>query len=91
MLNTRSFRSDTDGHAFVFVLVSNIILLCVLCFQGQQFRFLVYFTSAFVKCCVVAVKRLSVLHHIAEYIFISFWIIEFILVTLKIEYRLNRC
>ena len=33
---------------------------------------------------VVAVKRLPVLHHGAEYIFISFGIIEPILVTLKI-------
>ena len=36
---------------------------------------------------VVAVKRLPVLHHGAEYIFISFGIIEPILVTLKIPLK----
>ena len=40
---------------------------------------------------VVAVKRLPVLQYSADYILVSFGIIEPILVTLKNEYRLNRC
>ena len=39
------------------------VLLCVLCFKRQPFRFSLYFTAAGVKCRVVAVKRLPVLHH----------------------------
>ena len=52
----------------------------------MAFRFLFYFTAAGVKCRVAAVKRLPVLHRSADYIFISFGIIELILVTLKIDY-----
>ena len=54
----------------------------------QPFRFLFYFTAAGVKCRVAAVQRLPVLHHSADYILITFGIIEPILLTLKIEYRL---
>ena len=53
------------------------------------FRFLFYFTTVSVKCRVAAVKYLPVLHHSANYIFISFATIEPILITLKIEYRLK--
>ena len=38
---------------------------------------------------MAAVKRLRVILHSADYIFVSFGIIDPILVTLKIEYRLN--
>ena len=48
------------------------ILLHVLCFHRQPFRFLFYFNAADVKCRVAAVKRLPVLHHSADYILISF-------------------
>ena len=37
---------------------------------------------------MAAVRRLSERHHIADYSFISFWIIELILNILKIENRL---
>ena len=46
-----------------------------------------YFIAASVKCYVAAVKRLPLLHHSADYIFISFGNTESILLTLKIEYR----
>ena len=39
------------------------VLWCVLCFQGQP--------AAGVKCCVAAVKRLTILHHSAFFIFIT--------------------
>ena len=39
---------------------------------------------------MAAVKSLPVHHHSAGYIFIFFWIIQPILVILKIEYRLSR-
>ena len=39
----------------------------------QPFRFLYYFTAAGVKCRVAAVKRLPVLDHSAEYVFIFFF------------------
>ena len=42
-----------------------------------------YFTAAGVKCRIAALKRLPVVQHSADYIFISF---EPILVTLKVEY-----
>ena len=58
-------------------------------FQRQYFRFLFYFTASGAKYRVAAVKCLPVLHHSAD--LISFGIIELILVTLKIEYRLSRC
>ena len=48
----------------------------VLCFKRQSFRVLLYFTAADVKCHVAAVKRLSVLHRSADYIFIFFRITE---------------
>ena len=48
--------------------------------------FVMYFKAAGVKCRVAAIKRLPVLHHSANYIFILFGIIEPILVILKIEY-----
>ena len=44
-----------------------VVLLCVLCFQGQPFIFSFYFTAAGVKCRTVL--------HSADYIFISFGII----------------
>ena len=47
-----------------------------------------YFTAAGVKCRVAAVKRLPVLHHSADHIFISFGITEAILVALKTKYLL---
>ena len=43
------------------------------------------------KCPMTAIRLLPVLHHSADYIFHSFGIIEPLLVTLKIEYRFNRC
>ena len=61
------------------------ILLCVLCFQSQPFRFLFYLTAADVKCHVATVKDFPVFHHKADYILISFGIIKSILITLKIE------
>ena len=45
------------------------------------------FTVAGIKCRVAAIKRLPVFHYSTDYIFISFGLILFILVTLKIEYR----
>ena len=45
-----------------------------------------YFTLACVECRVATVKRLPVLHHSADYISISFGIIEPTLATLKNEY-----
>ena len=57
-------------------------------FQRQYFRFLFYFTATGAKYRVAAVKCLPVLHHSAD--FISVGMIELILVTLKIEYRLSR-
>ena len=50
-----------------------LVLLCVLCFQRQSFRFLFYFTADGVKCRVAAIKRLPVLHHSADYIFYFLW------------------
>ena len=61
------------------------IFLCALGFQRQPFRLLFYFTAAGVKCCLAFVTCLPVLHHSADYIFISFWITEPILVALKID------
>ena len=60
-------------------------------FLKVSFRLLVYFTAAGVKCRAAAVKHLPVLHHSADYIFISFGIIDPVLVSLKVEYRLSRC
>ena len=40
---------------------------------------------------MASIECLHVLHHTADYIFISFGIIEPILVTFKTEYRLCRC
>ena len=51
------------------------VLLCVLCSKRQPFRFSFSFTAAGVKWHVAALKRLPVLHHSADYICISFWII----------------
>ena len=59
------------------------VLLCVLCFQRQPFRFIFYFTTAGVLCHMAAVKRHAILHHSADYNFISSGIIEPIMVTLK--------
>ena len=63
------------------------VLACVLCFQRQPLIFfLFYFTAvAGVKCRVAVVERLSVLHHTADNIFISFGAIELILVALKLH------
>ena len=71
----------------------NFVLMCVLCFQRQPVRFLFYFTAAGVSCRVAAVNRLPVLHHSADYTFISFGTTEPCLVTLIIEteYPLSRC
>ena len=48
---------------------------------SSSFRFLFYFTAACItfKRRVVAVKRLLVLHHSADYVFVSSWITEPIL------------
>ena len=51
------------------------------------FRFLFYFGATAVTCRAAAIKR----HHSADYIFISFGIVQSILVTSKIVYRLSRC
>ena len=51
----------------------------------------IFFTSASVKCRVPAVKPLPVLHHSADYSFISFGIIDPSLDSLKIEYCISRC
>ena len=47
---------------------------------------LFYYTAAGVKCHVAAVKRLRVLHHSADYIFIFFGITGPIVVSLKMEF-----
>ena len=39
---------------------------------------------------MAAVKRLPALHYSADYVYISFGIIEPIMITLKIEYLLSR-
>ena len=62
------------------------ILFCVLCFQRQPI-----FTAAGVSCREAVVKSLPLLHHSADYILVSFGIIEHILVALKMKYRLNGC
>ena len=54
----------------------------------KPLRLLFNFTAADAKCRVSAVKRFLVLHHRTDYTFISFGIIEPILITLKIEYLL---
>ena len=59
------------------------VIFCVLCFKRQPLIFLFYFTAA------GDLKMFPVLHHSADYISISFGIIQSILVTLKIEYRLS--
>ena len=73
------------------------VLPCVLFFQMQPFIFLFYFTATEVKCRVVIVKRLPILHHSADYIYLFTLfvcvcvgggggaIIEPILVTLKMN------
>ena len=44
-------------------------------FQRQPFRFSFYFTAAGVKCGMVAVNRLPVLHQSADYIyFFDLWL-----------------
>ena len=53
-------------------------------------RVSVGFPEAGIKCRVAAVKRPFVFHHSADYIFISFGVIEPILLTSKIVYRLSR-
>ena len=58
---------------------------------NAAFREVNYFTSAGVKWRVMAVKRLPLFHHSADCMFIYFEVSEPILVTLKIEIRLNRC
>ena len=62
-------------------------------FPKATFWILFFLNCSWCKCHVAAVKRLPVLHHNAVYIFIfiSFGIIEPMLVTLKIEYSLWRC
>ena len=68
-------------------------LLCDLCFQRQFFYiyFFILLITAGIKDRVAAVKRLLVLHHSADYIFISFGAIQPILITFKILYRLSQC
>ena len=56
--------------------------------KGNLLEF--YFTAAGVKYRVATVKIFPVLDHNADYIFISFGIIEPIQVTLKIEYRFRQ-
>ena len=63
------------------------VILFVICFQREPFRFLFYFTAGRV---VAAVKSFPIRHHNADYIFISFGITELFLISLKIEYRLGR-
>ena len=55
-----------------FFCVCVCVCVCVLffLFPKTPFRFLFYFTAAGVKCCVVSLKRLTVLHQNANYIFI---------------------
>ena len=59
------------------------ILLHILYFQRQPFRFVFVLIAAGVNGHVVAVKCLPVLHS-ADYIFMSFGVIKPILVTSKI-------
>ena len=64
------------------------------CFQRQPFGFSFYITAAGVKCRVADVKRLPVLYHSADcifitFIFITFGITEPNLVSLKSEHRLS--
>ena len=66
------------------------VILFVLCSLRQPFRFLIYFTTAGVYCCVAAGKRLSLFRYCADHIFVSFGIIGSILVTLKTDYRWSR-
>ena len=68
----------------------SFFISCVLYFQRQPYRFLVYIAAAGVKCRVAAVKHLPVLNHSADYISTSFGITEPSLVTLKIEHHLSR-
>ena len=89
-LRTCAPGEDSDQPAHLRSPI-RILTMCILVSKrynisscGQR-RLLFYFTAAGVKCCVAAVKRLPVLHHSADYIFVSIWIIETILVTLKIE------
>ena len=52
--------------------------------KKKNFRLLYDFTAVDVKCRVSAIKRLPVLHHSADYTFISFEIIAYsLVVTLK--------
>ena len=61
------------NHCFTFFCM-------LLCFKGNLLDFfLFYFTAACVKCRLVAVKRLSVIHHSADCILISFRIMELVL------------
>ena len=55
------------------------------------FQIFIYFTAAGVTCRVAAVKHRPVLHHSADYIFITFRTIEPNRVILKFEYHLSLC
>ena len=51
--------------------------------KGSLFQNLLIITTAGVKCCVVDLKSLPLLHHSADYIFWSFGIIELMLVCFE--------
>ena len=58
-------------------------------YQRQPVTFLIKFTVAGVKCRVAAIKCLPILHYSADCFFISFRVLQPVLATLKIGYRLR--
>ena len=77
--------------SYIRIKSSLPVSFCCLFFVSKVsvFRYLFYCTAVGDKCRVAAVKRFPVIHHSADYIFISFGITEPILVTLKTEYCLS--
>ena len=93
LCNILCFRNLMLGDVFSYanykLYVKRIKPSIRFSFQRRDFRLLFNGTSS----CFVSytVKHLPVLHHSADYIFICFWIIEQILISLKIKHRLNFC
>ena len=84
MLQTSFLHTKSLSKAGTpFLNLSCVVFFFLFCFQGQQFILLFYFTAAGVKCIVVAVELLAVLHYSTDYNFIFFGIIEPILVSLE--------
>ena len=69
-------ETSYSGPENMHTLVS--VLWCILCFQRIHFKNTFDFTTAGDWDCVVAVEGLPALHYSVNFIFLSFWIMGFI-------------